>query len=196
MATKKLKSHKPSDINQNQAELIQARGRAIISEIHTLINSTWNKEELPGEWKESITVPIYKVIKHTVLISEAYHFCPLHTKFYPTFFCHGSLHLQRKLLGNFSVGFGVRAKLLIIHCANVRAKLLIIHCAIVRAKLLIIHCANVRAKLLIIHCANVTAKLLIIHCANVRAKLLIIHCAIVECLTKNGNTKRQRISHL
>jgi len=60
MATKKLKSRIPSDINQNQAELIQAGGRAIISEIHTHINSIWNKEELPEEWKESITVPIYK----------------------------------------------------------------------------------------------------------------------------------------
>jgi hypothetical protein len=60
MASKKLKSHKPSDINQNQAELIQAGGRTIISEIHTLINSILNKEELPEECKESITVPIYK----------------------------------------------------------------------------------------------------------------------------------------
>jgi hypothetical protein len=24
------------------------------------MNSIWNKEELPEEWKESITVPIYK----------------------------------------------------------------------------------------------------------------------------------------
>ena len=30
------------------------------SEIHKLINSIWNKEELPEEWKESITAPIYK----------------------------------------------------------------------------------------------------------------------------------------
>jgi len=60
MATKKLKSHKPSDINQNQEELIQAVGRAIISEIHTLINSIWNQETLPEEWKESVTVLIYK----------------------------------------------------------------------------------------------------------------------------------------
>ena len=68
MATKKLKSHKSTDINQNHEELIQVRGRAIISEMHTLINSVWNKEELPEEWKESITVPIYRAIKHTVLI--------------------------------------------------------------------------------------------------------------------------------
>ena len=30
------------------------------SQIHKLINCIWNKEELPEEWKESITVPIYK----------------------------------------------------------------------------------------------------------------------------------------
>jgi hypothetical protein len=62
MANKRLKKnfHKPSDINQNQAELIEAGGRAIISEIHTLVNSIWNKEEMPEESKESITVSIYK----------------------------------------------------------------------------------------------------------------------------------------
>jgi hypothetical protein len=29
-------------------------------EIHKLINSTWNKEELPEQWKESIIIPVYK----------------------------------------------------------------------------------------------------------------------------------------
>ena len=32
----------------------------ICSENHECINSFWNKEELTEEWKESITVPIYK----------------------------------------------------------------------------------------------------------------------------------------
>jgi hypothetical protein len=32
----------------------------LLSEIHKLINSIWNKEELSDQWKESITVPIYK----------------------------------------------------------------------------------------------------------------------------------------
>jgi len=40
--------------------LIKARGRTICYEIHKLIISIWNKEELPEEWKDSITVPIYK----------------------------------------------------------------------------------------------------------------------------------------
>jgi len=35
-------------------------GRTICCEIHKLIISIWNKEELPDEWKESIIAPIYK----------------------------------------------------------------------------------------------------------------------------------------
>jgi hypothetical protein len=42
------------------AQLIKAGGRTICSEIHKLINYIWNKGELPEDWKESITVPIYK----------------------------------------------------------------------------------------------------------------------------------------
>jgi hypothetical protein len=32
----------------------------LLSANHKLINSIWNKEQLPDEWKESITVPIHK----------------------------------------------------------------------------------------------------------------------------------------
>jgi hypothetical protein len=46
--------------DQILAELIQAWGEILRSEIHELINSIWNKEELPNQWKESITVPIHK----------------------------------------------------------------------------------------------------------------------------------------
>ena len=42
------------------AELIKAGGRTICCEIHKLIISIWNKEELPDEWKGSVIVPIYK----------------------------------------------------------------------------------------------------------------------------------------
>jgi hypothetical protein len=31
-----------------------------LSAIHKLVNSVWNKEELPDQWKESIIVPIHK----------------------------------------------------------------------------------------------------------------------------------------
>jgi hypothetical protein len=39
--------------------MVQAGGEAFRSEIHKLIRSIWNKEELPQQWKESIIVPIY-----------------------------------------------------------------------------------------------------------------------------------------
>ena len=60
MAIEKLKRHKSAGINQIPVELIKAGDRKIRSEIHKLIISFWNEEELPEEWKESIIVPIYK----------------------------------------------------------------------------------------------------------------------------------------
>jgi hypothetical protein len=60
LATEKLKIHKSPGTDQIPAELIKAGGRTIRSEIHKIINSIWNEEELPEEWKESIIVPIYK----------------------------------------------------------------------------------------------------------------------------------------
>jgi hypothetical protein len=56
----KLKSHKSPGTDQIPAELIKAGGRTISCNIHKLIISIWNKEGLPEEWKETITVPIYK----------------------------------------------------------------------------------------------------------------------------------------
>jgi hypothetical protein len=56
MVIEKLKRHISPGIDQIPAELIKAGGR----KIHKLINSIWNKEELPKEWKELIIVPIYK----------------------------------------------------------------------------------------------------------------------------------------
>jgi hypothetical protein len=90
MAIEKLKRHKSPGIDQIPAELIKAGGRIIRSEIHKLIISICNKEELPEEWKGSVIVPTYKKgDKQTAVTIEAYHFCQLRTKFYPTFFCQG-----------------------------------------------------------------------------------------------------------
>ena len=60
MTLEKLKRYKSPSIDQIPAELIKTGGRTIHSDIHKLINSTWNKEELPEQWKESIVVPIYR----------------------------------------------------------------------------------------------------------------------------------------
>ena len=82
LAIEKLKSHKSPTIDQIPAELSKAGGKTIRCEIHILIISIWNKEELPEEWKESITVPVYKKGNKTiVVIIGAYHFCQLRTKF-------------------------------------------------------------------------------------------------------------------
>ena len=51
LAIEKLKNHKSPGIYQIQAELIKAGGRAICCEIHKLIISIWNEEELPDEWR-------------------------------------------------------------------------------------------------------------------------------------------------
>jgi hypothetical protein len=66
MAIEKLKRHKSPDIDQVPSELIKAGGRTIHSEIHKLINSIRNEEELPEQWKELIIVPVCKMgIKQT-----------------------------------------------------------------------------------------------------------------------------------
>jgi hypothetical protein len=103
-----LKSYKSPGVDQVPAELIQAGWETLRSEIHKLIKLIWNKEELPHQWKESIVVPIHeRVIKLTVLIIEAYHWCQLHTKFCQIFFSLGLRHTQMKLLGMTSVDSGV-----------------------------------------------------------------------------------------
>jgi hypothetical protein len=60
MAIEKLKRHKSPGSDQIPAELIKARSITIHTVVHKLIKSIWNKEELPGQWKESTATPIYK----------------------------------------------------------------------------------------------------------------------------------------
>jgi hypothetical protein len=81
IAIEKLNRHKSPGTDQICEELIKAGRRTICSEIHKLINSIWNKEELPEDWKELIIVPIYKSDKTVVII------CSLCTKFYPKSHC-------------------------------------------------------------------------------------------------------------
>jgi sorting nexin-29 len=60
VAIRELKTYKSSSSDQIPAELIQAGGGVLHSEIHKLIMLIWNKEELPYQWKESIAVSIHK----------------------------------------------------------------------------------------------------------------------------------------
>jgi hypothetical protein len=46
--------------DQIMAELIQVGDNILCADIHKLINSIWNEEELSQQQKESFTVPMYK----------------------------------------------------------------------------------------------------------------------------------------
>jgi hypothetical protein len=61
IAIAKLKKYKSPGSDQILAQLIQAGGETLVSVVHKVINSIWNKEELPDQWKESIIVPIHKM---------------------------------------------------------------------------------------------------------------------------------------
>jgi hypothetical protein len=56
----KLKKYEFPVSDQIPVDLIQAWSEILLSEIHKLIYSVWNKEELPDQWKESIVVPVHK----------------------------------------------------------------------------------------------------------------------------------------
>ena len=60
MAIEKIKSHRSLGIDQIPTELIKSGGKIIRCEIHKLIISIWDKEDLPEERKESIIVPSCK----------------------------------------------------------------------------------------------------------------------------------------
>jgi hypothetical protein len=86
----KLKKHKSPDSDQIPASLIQAGGEILRPDIHKLINSISNKEELSDHRKASIIIPIYKSGgKIDCSYFRGYHSYQLHTKFYPIFFSQG-----------------------------------------------------------------------------------------------------------
>jgi hypothetical protein len=83
IAIAKLKKYKSPGSDQILAELIQAGGEMLLSAIYKLINSIWNKVDLPDQWKESVIVPVHiRVIKLTVIIIVGYHCYQLHTTIY------------------------------------------------------------------------------------------------------------------
>jgi hypothetical protein len=100
VAIEELKRRKSPSTDQIPAALVQALGRSMRSEIHKLINSVWNKEKLPEEWKESIVVPINKKgDKQIVVIIEAYHF----VNYVQNFIQHPSVKVNSIIRGNYWV---------------------------------------------------------------------------------------------
>jgi hypothetical protein len=55
-----LEKYKRPRSDEIPAEFIQAGSEILLSAIHKFINSIWNKEELPDQWKESIIIPVHK----------------------------------------------------------------------------------------------------------------------------------------
>jgi hypothetical protein len=97
------------------------RGVEKFAYIHELINSVWNKEDLPEEWKELIIVHFYRKCSKTDCIRVAYQVCQLFTKF----FQHPAIkiyvnHMQRKLLCIIAVDFDATGQLLIIYSAFIK----------------------------------------------------------------------------
>jgi hypothetical protein len=78
-----LKQYKSPGNDQIPADLTQAGGETLLAAIQKLINSIWNKEEFPDQWKESIIVPVYKKtgLKWTVVIVAGCHCYQVHTRF-------------------------------------------------------------------------------------------------------------------
>jgi hypothetical protein len=60
VASGKLKRYKSPGVDQIPAEIIQAGGETVRSEIHKLIKLIRNKVELSHQWKQAIVVPVYK----------------------------------------------------------------------------------------------------------------------------------------
>jgi hypothetical protein len=86
VAIGKLKRTISPGVDQIPAELIQAGGETLRSEIHKLIKLIWNKDNCLTSGKSQLWYLFTKrVIKLTAVIIEAYHCCKLHTKFYQTF---------------------------------------------------------------------------------------------------------------
>jgi len=85
-------------IDQIPAQFIEPGGRVIPSEMHELLNSIWNLEDLPEEWKESIIIPIYKKGRRkNVVIIQAYH----SANYVQNFIQHPALKVNSICRGNY-----------------------------------------------------------------------------------------------
>ena len=121
MPIEKLKRHKSPGIDQIPAKLIKAGGRTIHSDImYLLILFGISRNCLRSGRSRSLYLFIERVIKQTVVIIEAYPFCQLHTKFYPTSCDQGWLLVQRKLLGIINEDFDATGLLLVTYCAFIK----------------------------------------------------------------------------
>lgn len=55
-----LKNRKAPGLDNINNELLKYGGDTLVDEIHTLFNKIYEKMELPEQWKQSITIPVFK----------------------------------------------------------------------------------------------------------------------------------------
>jgi hypothetical protein len=118
LPTEKLRRYKLPGTVEISAELFKARGSKICCEIRKLVNSVWNKDKLPEQWKESVIVSVYKKGDKT-----NYHGLSLMSatcKVLSNIFLSRLTPYTKKLLGIISICFHVTGQLLIIYLAFVK----------------------------------------------------------------------------
>jgi hypothetical protein len=107
MAIEKPKRHESPGVDQIPADLIKAGCITIISDILTvLILLVLKTNFLSGGRSQSSCVFIRRVIKQSVVIIEAYHFCQIHTKYCPTFFLSKLTPYGEEIFGYHQSAFG------------------------------------------------------------------------------------------
>ena len=107
MTIEKLKKHTNQQVlSKSQQNLLKHWiGPFTLRTVIVLILFGIRKNCLRSGKSRSLSLCVKRVIKQIVVILEAYHFRQLLTKFYPTSFCRGYLHMPRKLFGIVSVDF-------------------------------------------------------------------------------------------
>jgi hypothetical protein len=110
--------------------MIQAGDDILCSQINKLINSIWNKEELPKQWKESIIASIYKK-GNTVVIIAAWHSDQLPTKLYTIILLSRLSPHIHEITGVHQCHFNITDQLLIstFFCFQILKKKLLVHSA-------------------------------------------------------------------
>jgi hypothetical protein len=106
LAIEKLKKRDTNQqvlIKSQQNLLKQWIGQFTVRTVDIRIMFGIRKNCLRSGRSRSLYLFIRRATKQTVIITEAYHFRQLHTKFYPTSCCRGDLHMARKLFGTLSV---------------------------------------------------------------------------------------------
>jgi hypothetical protein len=104
-----LESYKSPGTDQILAELIEAGGETLCSDIHKHICSIYGIRR--NHHSSGRNLLLYQFIKRMirliVIIIEESPSYQLPTKFYPKFFWTGQLHMSMKLLGIISVGSAI-----------------------------------------------------------------------------------------